>query len=249
MDISFLTERPIAHRGLHSEDLPENGMAAFDAAIRAGYAIETDVRLSKDGKLYLFHDGTLLRMAGIDRPFFECSSDEIDTFRLERKEPIPTLKELLKMLAGRVPLLLEIKNVPEVKTKEFIRKVAAEFDTYSGPYAVQSFRPAYVHAYKKLRPEIPCGLLGYKGANKRELGDSPFWKLKSHVLENFSLNKLVHPDFISYQFSDFPNKATQKFKGVKLAWTVRSSEDEAVARTYADNIIFENFLPAFPEKT
>lgn len=239
---TFLEQIPIAHRGLHGKD-PENSMRAFEAAIGHGYAIETDVRLSKDGQLVLFHDDGLARMTGVKRAVSDCTVSELKELRLDGKEKIPLFSEFLEELAGRAPLLLEIKNVPQAPTDEFIGKVAKALQGYAGEYAVQSFQPFYVKAFKKARPDILCGVLGTADSSKSDFGGSPFWRFKARVLANMSFNRLVKPDFISYRLEDLPRKQTEAFRGIRLAWVARSEQDEERARKYADNIIFENYLP------
>ncbi len=244
MTNSFLTRTPVAHRGLHDESKPENSVAAFHAAIQHGYAIETDVRLSSDGKLVVFHDDSLFRMTGVSARVEDLSASDLSMLRLAgSRENIPLFSEFLEELNGKVPLLLEIKNVPSADTKEFIAKISEALKGYGGEYAVQSFVPFYVKEYKRLRPEIPCGILGTAVSEKEDFGGSLLWRIKAHVIKNMSFNKKIKPDFISYRFSDYPQKATERFEGVKLAWTVRSPSEEKTARKYADNIIFENYLP------
>lgn len=244
---TFLTKTPVAHRGLHDENYPENTMPAFLAAVENGFPIESDVRLSADGTLYLFHDDTLTRLVGVEKNFIDCTSEEIDSYLVEGKEHIPTLAEFLKAIDGRTPILMEIKNVPECENEDFIAKIATAFDGYEGEYAIQSFNPTYVKLYKNLRPEIACGILATAESSKADFGGSVFWRIKAKVVKNMSMNRFIKPDFISYCFPHYPNKATDKFKGVKLGWTVRSLEDEAYARKYADNIIFENYIPQKPQ--
>ena len=237
---SFLTEIPVAHRGLHTS-APENSMRAFEAAIEAGYAIETDVRLTKDGALVIFHDDGLLRMTGVNKKVIDCTAKELSEMRLNGTDEIPLFSDFLKTLAGRAPLLLEIKNVPEAKTDKYIAQISAALEGYEGEYAVQSFQPAYVKAFKKLRPEILCGVLATGTSCKADFNGSPIWRIKAYAVKHMLLNVSAKPDFISYHFSDLPTRKTRKFKGPKLAWTVHSERDEAYARQYADNIIFEDY--------
>ncbi len=239
---TFLKTLPVAHRGLHDDAAPENTLSAFRAAIQLGYAVETDVRLSKDGELVIYHDDVLSRLTQSNRKVIDCTIDELKKLLIEDKEPIPTLQEFLDCIGGRVPILLEIKPVPEANTKEFIAKIAAAFDCYEGEYAVQSFNPSYVKAYKKLRPDVPCGILATAGSTKADYNNSPVWRLKAYAVKHMSFNRSLKPDFISYCFSHYPNRATEKYKGIKLGWTVRSPQDEEYARKYADNIIFEGYL-------
>lgn len=244
MKDTFLTRLPIAHRGLHDGNRPENSISAFRAAVNAGYAIETDVRLSKDGRLVVFHDDTLFRMTGTAQKVENLTADELSQFRLMgTHERIPLFSAFLEELAGKAPLLLEIKNMPDTDTEEYIAKISEALENYKGEYAVQSFQPFYVKAFKELRPEIMCGVLGTAQSSKEDFGGSLFWRIKARAVRNMSFNNRIKPDFISYHFSDYPLKAIDKFKGIKLAWTIRSETDEKCARKFAQNIIFENYLP------
>lgn len=248
MELEFLKNIPVAHRGLHDENKPENSLSAFEAAIHAGYSIETDVRLSMDGELMIFHDDTLLRMTGVNKRVNELTANELNELRLgNTEERIPLFAEFLEFLGGRTPLLLEIKNEPRADKKEFIGKIAASLDGYSGKYAVQSFNPFYVKEFKRLCPEIPCGVLATADSGKQDFDGSVFWRIKARAVKNMSFNKSVKPDFISYHFPDYPQKSTERFHGLKLGWTVRSPEDETQARKYCDNIIFEHYLPPLPQ--
>ena len=123
MELSFLKNIPVAHRGLHNETLPENGMGAFRAAMREGYTIETDVRLSKDGEIMVFHDDHLFRMTGANLAVADCTAEELSRLKLgESNERIPLFSEFLSTVDGQVPLLIEIKNMPSANTKTFIAK-------------------------------------------------------------------------------------------------------------------------------
>lgn len=236
-----LLEIPIAHRGLHGKDCSENSLAAFEGAARAGYAIETDVRFTKDGQIAVFHDDDLKRMTGDCRAVSDCTMEELRALRLPCGERIPTLAELLGAADG-APLLIEIKNMKGVSGEKIARALADGMKGYAGEYAVQSFQPFYVKAYQKLCPKVPCGLLA-KAHYGREDFSGAFKGVQRRLLESLRIDAWLKADFLSFLFSDYPTRGTERFKGSKLAWTVRSSKDEAVARRYADNIIFENYLP------
>lgn len=240
---NFLIKTPIAHRGLHDREKPENSLPAFKEAINCGFPIETDVRFTKDRELVVFHDDTLLRMTGDGRAVLDCTLEEIRGLLLEGKERIPTLEEFLRFVAGRTPLLIEIKSMDGVKAEEIASALAHALENYAGDYAIQSFQPLYVKAYKALCPHILCGVLATAQAGKEAFGGGPLWRVKAYIVKNLALNFTVKPDFISYCFADLPRKCVEKFKGFKLGWTVRSHEEEAQARKYVDNIIFEGYLP------
>ena len=237
---TFLKTLPIAHRGLHDEALPENSIPAFRAAVEAGYAIETDVHFSKDGKLIVFHDDNLYRMTGDKRNVSGCTLAELRALRLAGTDAgIPTFEELLDEVAGKVPLLIEIKSMKGVEPDRIAGALADALEGYRGSYAVQSFQPFYVKAYKELRPDIACGLLATKNYRKGELGK--FHGLKQYLLGRLKLAKHVRADFVSYNAHYLPAPWVTKFKGIKLAWTVRSKEEEEAVRPYVDNIIFEGY--------
>ena len=239
-----MLNKPIAHRGLHDEANPENSIPAFHAAIAFGFPIEMDVRLTKDGKLVVFHDDSLERMTGANLLVKDCSFEDLRHQRLAgSQERIPLFSDFLKEIDGKVPLLIELKNMPSVNTKDFVGLVAEELKDYKGEYAVQSFQPFYMKAFKALRPDVPVGILSSGSFTKQDFNGSLFWRIKARALKTMSFNKSIKPEFISYHFSDYPNKYTDQFTGAKLAWTIRSPEDEAHARKYADNIIFEGYIP------
>ncbi len=234
---------PVAHRGLHGDGIPENSLPAFRRACEKGFPIETDVRFSADGALVVFHDDDLSRMAGDGRNVESCTLEELRALRLGgTDEKIPTFSELLNEVKGAVPLLIEIKPMDGVKGKTIARALSDALAGYGGTYAVQSFNPLYVRAYKKLHPEIKCGVLS--SLKLSEKGDPLKRKIEAHLLERLRLNFYAKPDFLSFHFSDYAkSKRARKFKKFKLAWTVRSPEDEKIAREYADEIIFEGYLP------
>ncbi len=244
MKNTFLTKIPIAHRGLHGKGVPENSTPAFLHAIQEGYAIETDVRFSKEGKLVVFHDDTLLRTTGDRRLVRDCTVEEIKSLQLENtNEKILLLREFLEIVDGKTPVLLEIKSMKGVSGEEVARAISKDFESYEGEYAVQSFNPLYVKAYRKLHPEILCGVLSTQQFTKKDFEGDKLWRFKALIMRRMSLNFTVKPDFISYRNEDYPTPQTQKFKKIKLAWTVRSQEEELHARKYAHNIIFEGYFP------
>lgn len=243
---AFLKETPIAHRGLHTDGIPENSLSAFEEAVRHGYAIETDVRFTKDGQLVAFHDDTVDRMTD--------ASGEVSAFPLQTlrelhlggtQERIPLFSECLETIAGKAPLLLEVKDMPGVSGKEIAEAIYAEIAKFPAlEYAVQSFQPAYPTAYKKLCPDIACGMLGIdRTYTKKDFHGSPLWRVKAKLLPKVCMNTAKKLDFISYFCENFPSDKLAAYRGVRLAWTVRSPEEAARVRQYADNIIFEGFMP------
>ena len=243
MDIkkSWLFSRPIAHRGLHGIDAPENSLAAFGKAIEAGFPIEIDVRPIDDGTVVVFHDDKLTRMTDLDGYVCNMTKSDLEKVRLRNSdERIPTFKEVLEFVDGRTPLLIEIKNDSTVGQLE--RDTLELLSSYKGEYAVQSFNPYSMEFFKKNAPQIPRGQLSCF-FDKKDLGF-----FKRFVLKRLKMNKVSSPDFISYNHANLPNKYVTKTKLPTLAWTVRSNAEMEKCLPYCDNIIFENIIPVIGEK-
>ena len=239
MDIfkTWLIEKYIAHRGLHDDKHPENSISAFKNAVENDYAIELDVQQLSDGTVVVFHDETLSRMTGQDGYIQNLTKKELKNYKLAQSEEcIPTLEEALKTIAGRVPVLVEIKNSTKVgsleqKTLEILKK-------YTGDYAIQSFNPYVLIWFKENAPEILRGQLSSK------FKKVPLTFVKKYALKRFKLNKQSEPHFISYRAKDLPSRFIRKYKHLPLiAWTVRSQDQYMNVVKYSDNIIFENFAP------
>lgn|GEM_PF-1416393 len=139
-NVGWLRSTPVAHRGLHDEVLEENTLPAFSAAIAEGYAIELDVNLTKDGVPVVIHDNELKRLMGLDARVSDMYLDDLKKERLKRSgEKVPTLDEALDLIAGQVPVLIEIKNFGMPGRLE--SAVLSALEGYSGEYALQSFNP------------------------------------------------------------------------------------------------------------
>lgn len=241
---------PIAHRGLHGPGVPENSMAAFRAAMDAGYAIELDVQHSAEGEPMVFHDYDLLRMAGSEGFIADSTLTDLGRMRLGKtEEGIPTLAEVLRMVAGRAPLLIEIKD-QDGRLGENIgdlqERVATLLRAYEGPVAVMSFNPEAVAAFARGSQKVAPGLVTCAF-------DEDDWPMLE-AAHREHLNALADFDrsgavFVSHDCRDLANPALAalKARGVPvLSWTVRSPEAEAQARRVADNVTFEGYLPALP---
>ncbi len=235
---SWLIEIPIAHRGLHDKQAPENSMSAFKNALDAGYAIELDVRLLSDGTVVVFHDDSLARMTGNDGYIKFLTKSDLERLTLaDSQEKIPTFEEVLKLVDGKTPLLIEVKN--EGKVGELENKVIKMLSNYKGKFAIQAFNPFVLNYFYKHAPNMLRGQLAsfFKGERL------PFFQ--KFALKRLMLCKKVsHPDFISYDHNSLPNRFVRKFKKLPLiAWTVRSQEEYMKVVKHCDNIIFENFEP------
>ncbi len=227
-----------AHRGLHGNGIPENSLAAASEAIKEGYGIELDVRLSADGIVMVFHDDTLKRMCGIDKRFDELTYDELKALRLgESCETIPTFGEFLDRVKGRVPLLIEIKTGKE--NDILCREVCEHLRGYCGCFGIKSFDPTIVRWFRHYRPDIIRGQLVMKMTKKS--GKSA---VACFALSNLLLNVISRPDFISVQQSHEPRlsiRLCRFFGAAQFIWTVRDKKDAERLTAKEKNIIFENF--------
>lgn len=238
--MTWLTETPIAHRGLHDEkDAPENTIPAFEKAIVHGYPIELDVRMLADGEIVVFHDYILGRATNKTGSVKDLRLEDLADVRLfDTDNHIPTFKEVLDVVNGRVPLLVELKSVESAG--RFEGEVNDLLKTYKGEYAVQSFSPFSVRWFKNQAPDVLRGQLSssFKGEKV------PF--LVRLISQHMLLNGSSKPDFVAYGLRDLPfwvTNAWRKRRKPLLAWTVENDADREKAITVADNYIFENIRP------
>ncbi len=240
---SWLVETPIAHRGLWDKNTPENSLAAFQKAIDNGYAIELEVHLLADGSIAVFHDDSLARMTGNDGYIKYLYKEDLKLLKLaDSKETIPSLEEVLSLVNGKVPLLIEIKNQNKVGPLE--QALIDTLSNYNGQYAVQSFNPYSLAYLKKHAPNIIRGQLSgsFKGERFKNVKLS---KIAKFALRHMLLNKKVsEPNFISYEYTPLINRSLSRFKKLPLiAWPVSNQNDYLKVIKHCDNIIFEGFEP------
>lgn len=239
---------PIAHRGLHGPGRPENSLSAARAAIAAGYGIECDLQRAADGEAMVFHDQDLDRLTGRRGPLAALPAATLAAIPLAggSGEAIPTLAALLALVAGRVPLLIEVKDQTghlgdEIGALE--ARTAALLAGYSGPVALMSFNPHSVAALAQAAPHIPRGLTSCNFPAR----DWPLPAARRAGLAALADFDRVGASFVSHDRTDLANPAilARKARGVPiLCWTVRSRAQEAAARRVADNITFEGYAPA-----
>lgn len=240
-----LTARPFAHRGLHSPGVPENSLAAFRLAIESGYGIELDVQMSRDGQPMVFHDRTLDRMTGRPGQIGGLLASELSKATLlGTGERIPTLRETMDLVGDSVPLLVEIKT--DSLDGDFpaaAEAVASAALGHDGPVYVMSFNPRTAERASQASGDVVTGLVtcAYDPA---EWPGVPEELLAS--LRDFGR----HGDFaqfISHDARDLGSGRVAAFAASGdrpvLCWTVRSEEEEALARHHAANITFEGYMP------
>lgn len=232
-----------AHRGLHQKPtVPENSLAAFSAAIEKGYAIEIDVHLMQDGNIAVIHDFSLKRTAGVDVKIEDLTTPDLEKFCLEESnEKIPTLNQVLELVDGRVPLLVEIKTADNCAA--VTERTVQILKDYKGDYLVQSFDPRCVLWLKKHAPEILRGQLT-QNYLKTKSGLKIFTRL---ILWGMMFNFINSPDFVAVNYNarkDLPISIATKLWGVKkFVWTVRENEDLIKYEEEGFVPIFEQFNP------
>ena len=233
-----------AHRGLHGPNVPENSMAAFRAAVEAGYGAELDVHLLRDGRLAVFHDFSLQRVAGAEVRIEELTAPELANYRLsDTQEQIPLFEDVLALFAGKAPLIVELK-VADNNYEALTKAVCQMLDQYKVTYCIESFDPRCIRWLKKYRPDVIRGQLADNSLrNKHANVLLPLRFIMTYSLLNF----LTRPDFLAYKFAhrkNLSNFLVRRLWGVQgVAWTLtaRDSFDEAVKEGWLP--IFEGFCP------
>lgn len=234
--------RPYAHRGLYDkESVPENSLPAFRRAAEAGIAIELDVQLSADGEVFVFHDYNLKRMCGKDMLLSDTPADVLKNTHLAGTEhTIPTFAEVLSAVAGRVPLLIELKG--EDFNTALCPKVAALLDTYAGEWCVESFNPILLRWFRKHRKNAVRGLLVTNLLKEKKSGS----RLANFMLSAEWLNFLCRPAFIAYD-GRYPGSVARKLNHARGAFLcVYTVNDPEKFKEYLKNgeyPIFEHFVP------
>lgn len=233
-----------AHRGLHSEGVPENSIAAFRAALERGYGIELDLHLLKDGNLGVMHDASLKRTAGADVKMEDLTTEQLKDYHLGgTEETIPEFRQVLDLFGGKAPMIIELK-VENGNHAALCEATCKMLDSYDGPYCIESFDPRAVYWLKKHRPHIIRGQLS-ENYLKNPKCKLPKWL--QFILANHLENFLTMPDFIAYDFGTrktLSNALCRKLWNIQgVSWTLRTQEDCDTAVKEGWIPIFENFEP------
>lgn len=243
---SWLTARPVAHRGLHDKTagVVENTLPAIEAAIHHDFAVEVDLQLSGDGEVMVFHDYTLDRLTHDTGPLAERNLIELEHVLLKDSQAhIPTLGELLFFVAGRAPLFLEVKSRFDGAPHTLARTVDHLAD-YDGPVALMSFDPAVVAAGHDLFPGRPIGIVAEVFGDHEEW--APLSAFDKYQYSNLNHAYATRPDFIAYNVRHLPSVACETLRRQcslpLLTWTVRDEAQRLVASKHADQMIFEGFV-------
>ncbi|TVR06529.1 MAG: glycerophosphodiester phosphodiesterase [Spirochaetaceae bacterium] len=238
-----LFDRHFAHRGLHTPDgtIPENSLPAFAAACEAGYGIELDVQLSADGQVVVFHDDDLVRVCNDPRAVADLSTDALSRLRLfDTAERIPLLSEVLALVGGRVPLIVELKDGP--RNDVLCTETARLLDRYIGPYCIESFHPGIVRWFRRNRSGVVRGQLS--------AGSSTFDKQRAPVrflLVQLLTNVATRPHFVAFRHQDGVGRLRLRLVrllgGALVGWTVKETDDRERCLRFFDVLIFEFWRP------
>ncbi|AYD01408.1 glycerophosphodiester phosphodiesterase [Neorhizobium sp. NCHU2750] len=234
-DASWIKDVPVAHRGFHdmNNKVWENTLSAFSRAVEAGFAIECDLQLSADSIPMVFHDDKLDRVCGIHGDVRERTAAELGMLSVGgTADKIPSLKQMLALVAGRVPLVIELKGRTAEEDDGFVEIVLEELEAYKGKVALMSFDHHLVRDLKKVGAPYPIGLTAE--------GNTPEEFFKHDEMTQLGL------DFVSYNCAHLPNSfvAAQRQQGlVMITWTVRDEKARETTYKYADQMTFEGFDP------
>ena len=232
-----------AHRGLfdNESDAPENSLKAFKKAVESGFGIEMDVQLTKDKKAVVFHDGNLERMCNAKGKVKEFTFEELQQFSLAKsQEKIPLFTDVLKVVDGKVPLIIEYKIDD---TNPLVCEIGNEIlKDYKGLYCIESFNPFGVNWYKKHRKDIVRGQL-----SEEFIKNGMERKLLYFVVANLLTNFWTKPDFIAYNAINHKNLSRRICRNLygnfAVTWTIKSQEQLDAMRKYFDIYIFDSFVP------
>jgi glycerophosphoryl diester phosphodiesterase len=244
---AWLTARPVAHRGLHdiSRGIVENMPGAVQAAIAGNFAIEVDIQLSADGEAMVHHDNALGRLNEGSGALLQKTAAELKAVKFkDTGEHMMSLADLFTLVAGRVPLVIEVKSHFDGDRK-LVRRMAEVLSSYSGPVVGMSFDPDQVLALRQIAPDLPRGIVAQRDY------DDDYWKKLTkeqrdgmlHLRHSFR----TEPHFVAYWVDQLPAPAPWIARNIfgcpLLTWTVRTKEQRERAARYADQMIFEGFIP------
>ncbi len=237
-----------AHRGLHdnASDAPENSMKAFRKAVNAGFGIEMDIQLTKDRVPVVFHDFTLKRVCGVDGRVKDYTYEELQRFTLcKSSERIPKFENVLRLVDGKVPLIVEFKI--EFSDLSLCPIADELLQKYQGIYCMESFNPLCVHWYRRHRRHVVRGQLadGF-------LREGEYTGILYFILQNLLMNFFSKPDFVAYNHKHHNilsrRLCRRMFHNMAVAWTIRSEEELTEARKHFEVFIFDSFFPTQIQK-
>ena len=218
-NIDFLKKSVIAHRGLHNSQIPENTLPAFVKCVDKNYIIELDIHILSDNTIVVYHDHNLKKLTGVNKVIETLTYAQLSSIKIDKKYTIPTLKQVMHIVDGKVPILIEIKDVDN-KSK-FEEELVKILDNYKGEFAIQSTNPFVIDWFYKNRKDYVIGLIVFNDLNYK--------LVKKYV------NKI---DFISVYKKQLPFKINK----LVLGWTIRKQSEYEKYKYLCDNLICENIL-------
>jgi glycerophosphoryl diester phosphodiesterase len=243
----WLTARPIAHRGLHdrARGIIENMPAAAQAAVSGNFSIECDIQLTADGEAMVHHDDALGRLTEGTGALLGMTSGQLRAVKFkDTSERMMSLGDLCALVAGRVPLVIEVKSHFDGDRK-LVTRMSEVLASYSGPVAGMSFDPDQVLALREKMPALPRGIIAQRTYREADWPEATLAQRQSmlHLRHAFR----TQPHFVAYWVDDLPAPAPWIARNIfglpLLTWTVRTPQQRATATRYADQMIFEGFLP------
>lgn len=239
-----LTGWDYAHRGLYDNEhgIPENSIAAFRRAVDKGYGIELDVHLTADNQLVVFHDDTLTRMCGMNKKISSFLYSDLMQLRLlGTEEGIPLFKDVLELIDGKVPLIIELK-VDGSNQNLLCPLVWQLLSRYKGDYCIESFHPFVLQWFKRHEPQVVRGQLSCNFFK-----ENPHCDIVLFLMSNLMTNFFTHPDFIAYKYLDLDNPAViynrKLFHIMTVVWTIPGKPTYDRFKNKVDAMIFEGFEP------
>jgi glycerophosphoryl diester phosphodiesterase len=243
----WLTARPVAHRGLHdvARGIIENMPAAAQAALNANFAIECDIQLTADGEAMVHHDDALGRLTEGSGALLGKTAAELKAVRFKNTdERMMTLGDLCALVAGRVPLVIEVKSHFD-GDRRLVKRMAEVLATYSGPAVGMSFDPDQVLALREIMPQLPRGIVAEREYTETDWPEASAEQRRGMTYLRHAFR--TRPHFVAYWVNELPAMAPWIARNIfglpLLSWTVCTPEQRARAARYADQMIFEGFLP------
>lgn len=218
-DINFLRDSLIAHRGLHDSNSIENTIKSFIKAIEKNYIIELDIHMLRDNRVVVYHDFNLKRLTGINKIIETLNYKELSKYKINKRYQIPTLNQVLQIVNGRVPILIEVKDLDE--NIKFYEKISTILENYNGKFAIQSTNPKVIDWFYKNKPNYIIGLIIFN-----ELNYKIFKKYTKKI------------DFLTVYKKQLPFKS----KKLVIGWTIKNEKEFIKYRPISDNLICEKIL-------
>lgn len=218
-NIEFLKKKLIAHRGVHNSQISENTLPAFVKSVDKNYIIELDIHILKDNTIVVYHDYNLNKLTGVNKVIETLSYAQLSKIKINKKYTIPTLNQVMHIVDGKVPILIEVKDVNN--NSKFEEELVKILDNYKGKFAIQSMNPFVIDWFYKNRKDYIIGLIVFN-------------ELNYNILKKYT--KKI--DFISVYKKQLPLNS----KLLTLGWTIRNEKELNKYKELCDNLICENIL-------